>query len=62
MERKLVSIAAKKRDSTIYIVEYTISDNAKESAYEKVKRLILKHKKLSGKIRIKACYICSSER
>ena len=45
MERKPVSIAAKKRDSTIYIVEYTISDNAKESAYEKVKRLILKDTK-----------------
>lgn len=45
MERKPVSIAAKKRDSTIYIVEYTISDNAKESAYEKVKRLILKDAK-----------------
>ncbi len=45
MEQKPVSIAAKKRDSTIYIVEYTISDNAKESAYEKVKRLILKDTK-----------------
>ena len=45
MERKPVSIAAKKRDSTIYIAEYTISDNAKESAYEKVKRLILKDTK-----------------
>ena len=45
MERKSVSIAAKKCDSTIYIAEYTISDNAKESAYEKVKRLILKDTK-----------------
>ena len=45
MERKPISIAAKKRDSTIYLVEYTISDNAKESAYEKVKRLILKDTK-----------------
>lgn len=45
MEWKPVSIAAKKRDSTIYIAEYTISDNAKESAYEKVKRLILKDTK-----------------
>lgn len=35
MERKLVSITAKKRDSTIYIVEYTISDNAKESAMKR---------------------------
>lgn len=45
MEQQPVSIAAKKRDSTIYIVEYTMSDNAKESAYEKVKRLILKDTK-----------------
>lgn len=45
MERKPVSIVAKKRDSTIYIVEYTVSDNARESAYEKVKRLILKDTK-----------------
>lgn len=45
MERKPVSIVAKKRDSTIYIMEYTVSDNARESAYEKVKRLILKDTK-----------------
>ena len=45
MEQQPVCIAAKKHDSTIYIAEHTVSDNARESAYEKVKRLILKDTK-----------------
>ena len=32
---------ASEKGGTIYLVEYSTSDNAKETTYEKVKRLIL---------------------
>ena len=34
-------IRASEKGGTIYLVEYSTSDNAKETTYEKVKRLIL---------------------
>lgn len=45
-------ITAKKIGGTIYIIENTVSESAKETAYEKIKRLILNdtdiyHKKAS---------------
>ena len=38
---KPVRISAGWQDSTIYIIEYVTSENAKEPAYEKIKRLIM---------------------
>ncbi|WP_315507593.1 hypothetical protein [Pyramidobacter piscolens] len=38
---KPVRISAGWQDSTIYIIEYATSENAKETAYEKIKRLIM---------------------
>lgn len=41
MDRHAISITAKRHGNTIYIVEHMASDAAKETAFEKVKRLIL---------------------
>lgn len=41
MEKQTISITAKQHGDTIYIVEHAISNTAKETAYEKVKRLLL---------------------
>lgn len=41
MKEKLPAIVTKRIGDTIYIVESTVSDNARETPYEKVKRLIL---------------------
>ena len=35
------TIRAAEKSGTIYLVEYSTSDNAKETAYEKIKRLLL---------------------
>lgn len=40
-EVKPIRISAGWKDSTIYIIEYATSENAKETAYEKIKRLIM---------------------
>ncbi len=34
-------IRTSEKSGTIYLVEYSTSDNAKETAYEKIKRLLL---------------------
>lgn len=39
-------------DGTLYIVEAKVSENAKETAYDKVKRLILSNLKLSASSKI----------
>ena len=41
MEQKTIHITEKQIGDTIYIVESAISDNAKETVYNKLKRLIL---------------------
>ena len=41
MDKQVISITAKQHGDTIYIVEHAMSDTARETAYEKVKRLIL---------------------
>ena len=41
MDTQPVAILEKTIGNTIYIVEYTVSDCAKETAYEKIKKLIL---------------------
>ena len=38
---KPIRVSARRQDNTIYIVEHTVSDKAKETAYEKIKRLIM---------------------
>ena len=40
-ENRPVRIAAKQRDGTIYIAEYAAGKSAKETASDKVKRLIM---------------------
>ena len=50
--KDMLFINAKKIGDTIYIIENTVSESARETAYEKVKRLILNdtnnyHKKVS---------------
>ena len=45
MEQHPVRITAGERNDTIYIVEYATGNSARESAYEKVKRLILEDAK-----------------
>ncbi|MBQ3431969.1 MAG: hypothetical protein IJG23_04210 [Clostridia bacterium] len=30
-----------KQDNTVYLIEYAVGENAKENAYEKLKRMIL---------------------
>ena len=41
MDKQAVSITAKQHGDTIYIVEHAVGHEAKETAYEKIKRLIL---------------------
>ena len=41
MDKQAISITAKQRGDTIYIVEHSMSNAARETAYEKVKRLLL---------------------
>ena len=41
MEEKTTYTTEKQIDGTIYIVETVFSDNAKETAYDTLKRLIL---------------------
>ena len=42
MEENRGTVIKKMVDGTLYIVENAVSHSAKETAYEKVKRLILK--------------------
>lgn len=46
---KTVSISAKQYDNVIYIAENVQSDKARESAYEKVKKLLLNDAKNNSK-------------
>ena len=46
---KTVSISAKQYDNIIYIAENVQSDKARESAYEKVKKLLLNDAKNNSK-------------
>jgi hypothetical protein len=41
MEEKIVAVTKKQIGDTVYIIESAISASAKETAYDKVKRLIL---------------------
>jgi len=41
MDKENVSVIKKTIGDTVYIIENTISESAKETAYDKVKRLIL---------------------
>ena len=41
MENKPVSVTEKVIGDTLYIIESAVSDTAKETAYEKLKRMIL---------------------
>lgn len=41
MEERPISVIKKTIGDTVYIIENTISESAKETAYDKVKRLIL---------------------
>ena len=41
MDTQPVAIVEKTIGDTTYIVEYAVSDRAKETAYDKVKKLIL---------------------
>ena len=38
---KPIRISAGLMDNTIYVIEYATGENAKETAYEKIKRLIM---------------------
>lgn len=38
---KAIRISAGLLDNTFYVIEYATSENAKETAYEKIKRLIM---------------------
>ena len=40
-EIKPIRVSASWQDSTIYIIEYATGENAKETPYEKIKRLIM---------------------
>lgn len=40
-QERPIAITASRRSDTIYIVEYATSDSAKESALDKVEKLIL---------------------
>jgi hypothetical protein len=43
MEKKIkpIRLSIGWKDDTIYVIEYATSENAKETAYEKIKRLIM---------------------
>lgn len=48
-EVKPIRISAGWQDSTIYIIEYATNENAKETAYDKIKRLIMNEPITLGK-------------
>jgi hypothetical protein len=41
MEEKTISVTEKIIGDTLYIIESAVSSNAKETAYDKLKRMIL---------------------
>jgi hypothetical protein len=43
MEKKIkpIRLSIGWKDDTIYVIEYATSDKAKETAYDKIKRLIM---------------------
>ena len=41
MDKKTISVTEKAIGDTLYIVESTVSSTAKETAYDKLKRMIL---------------------
>ena len=41
MDKEIIASVEKTIGDTIYIVEYVVSNSAKETAYDKVKKLIL---------------------
>lgn len=41
MENDSTPVRVYEKDNTVYIVEYAIGENAKETVQEKIKRLIL---------------------
>lgn len=43
MDKKIkpIRISTSVLDDTFYVIEYATSENAKETAYEKIKRLIM---------------------
>lgn len=41
MDEKTISVTEKQIDDTLYIVESAVSNAAKETAYDKLKRMIL---------------------
>ena len=47
MDDRPVSVTTVNRGDTTYIIEHTISANARETAYDKVKKLILNDTELS---------------
>ena len=47
MDDKPVGVITVSRGDTIYIVEHVISANARETAYDKVKKLILNDTEMS---------------
>lgn len=51
MEKKMkpIRISAGLLDNTFYVIEYATSDKAKETAYEKIKRLIMNEPITLGK-------------
>ncbi len=49
MKEPIITIVAKEHNDTLYIIEYAIGSSAKESAYNKVKRLIREDLKNTSK-------------
>lgn len=45
MEEKTISVTKKRIGDTVYIVESAVSSSAKETVYDKVKRLLLNDSK-----------------
>ncbi len=41
MDKEIIATTEKVIGDTVYIIEYAVSDSAKETAYDKVKKLIL---------------------
>ena len=48
MDEKTISVTEKQIGDTLYIVESAISSTAKETAYDKLKRMILNDTKSFG--------------
>ena len=55
MERQATAVFRKVIGDTVYIIESEVSPQARESTYEKVKRLIMNDPEL---LQIKASYPC----